>query len=179
MDGVGELSGVDVVAAIILIGAIARGAVIGAIREAFSLAAVAVALIVARLGTVPAAAWLSANAPLELAPWTATLLAGAALVIGSLIAVGLLGRVLRAGIRAAGLGFFDRLAGGALGAAEGALVVAVGIALATAALGPDHRTLKETETLAAYRVALDWAALDWADTDALTDVAAPPRARRR
>ena len=174
MAGVGELSGVDAVAAIILIVAIARGAVIGAIREAFSLAAVAVALIVARLGTVPAAAWLASNAPLELAPWATTILAGAALVIGSLIAVGLSGRVLRAGIRAAGLGFFDRLAGGALGAAEGALVVAVGIALATAALGADHRTLRGTETLAAYQ-----AALEWSDADALADVAAPPRARRR
>jgi uncharacterized membrane protein required for colicin V production len=174
MGGFQELSGVDAVAAIIGIGAIARGAIIGAIREAFSLAAVAVALIVTRLGTVPAAAWLASTAPLELAPWAATILAGATLGIGSLIAVGLLGRALRAGIRAAGLGFFDRVAGGALGAAEGALVIAVGIALATTALGPDHKTLRETETLAAYQ-----AALAWVDSEGLADVAAPPHARRR
>ncbi len=170
MDWVETLSGVDVVAALVLLAGIARGAVIGAIREAFSLAAVAVALIVARVATAPAAAWLASNAPLELAPWAATVLAAGALVVGSLIAVGLLGRALRAGVRAAGLGFFDRLAGGALGGAEAALVVAVGIALATATLGADHRSLRDTETLAAYQDALLWVG-----SDGVADVAAPPR----
>ncbi len=174
MEWLGTLSGLDAAAVGVLVVAIVRGAAIGAIREAFSLGAVAVALIVARLGTRPSAAWLAENAPLELAPWAATILAGAALVIGSLIVVGLLGRALRAGVRAAGLGFFDRLAGGALGAVEGVLVVAVGVALAAAALGPDHGALRDTETLASYE-----AAMDWAGSDRLEDVAAPPLELRR
>ncbi len=174
MEWLATLSGLDAAAVAVLALAIVRGAVIGAIREAFSLGAVAVAVIVARVGTAPASAWLAESAPLELAPWAATVLAAAALAIGSLIAVGLLGRALRAGVRAAGLGFFDRLAGGALGAVEGALVLAVGVALAAAALGPDHGALRDTETLAAYE-----AAMDWAGSDRLEDVAAPPLELRR
>ena len=174
MEWVGTLSGVDAAAALAIVVASVRGVVIGGIREAFSLAAVAVALIVARLGITPAAAWLAENAPLELAPWAATVLAGAALVIGSLIVVGLLGRALRAGVHAVGLGFFDRAAGGALGAAEGVLVVAVGVAIGATALGPDHALLRESQTLAAYD-----AAMDWAGSDRLEDVAAPPLDLRR
>ena len=174
MEWVGTFSGVDAVAAAAIAVAIVRGAVIGGIRESFSLAAVAVALIVVRMGTSPAAAWLAENAPLELAPWAATVLAAAALVIGSLIAVGLLGRALRAGVHAAGLGFMDRAAGGALGAAEGVLVVAVGIAIGATALGPDHASLRHSQTLAAYE-----AATDWAGSDRLEDVAAPPLEGRR
>lgn len=174
MDWVETLSGVDAAALAILSLAAIRGLYIGAVREAFSLAAVAVACIAVRLGTQPAAAWLGANAPFDLSPLAATVLAGVVLAVGSLIAVGTAGRAIRTGIRAAGLGLWDRIAGGAFGAAEGALVVAVAVAIAAGALGPEHDALRETHTLAAYD-----SAMEFATGDRLEDVAAPPLEIRR
>ena len=156
MEWVETLAGVDLVAGAVLALAIVRGAWNGAIREAFSLGAVAVAFIAARLGTAPAAAWLASEAPLELGPVAAAGIAGGVIVIGSLIGVGLAGRALRAGVRAAGLGFLDRLGGAALGGIEGALVVGVAIAVASATLGSEHSSIRETETLAAYQAARSW-----------------------
>ena len=174
MEWVQSLGAVDAVALFVMTLAVARGLWNGAVREAFSLGALAVAAIATRLGTAPVAAWLTANAATELAPWAATGLAAATLFIGSLIAVGLSGRAIRAGVRAAGLGFWDRLMGGAIGATEGALLIAVGIAIATTAVGADHAALAESRTLAAYD-----AALDLAGGDRLEDVAAPPLDLRR
>jgi len=166
--------GLDVVALAVVAVAVARGTIRGVVREAFSLGAIAVAFIVARFATAPLAAWLVESAPMALPPWAATSLAGIAVVGGSLIGVGLLGRTLRTGVHAAGLGLFDRLAGALLGAGEGALVVAVGVALAAAAVGPDHAALRQTKTLAAYD-----AAMDLLGRDRLADVAAPPMEVRR
>lgn len=156
MEWVETLAGVDVAAGIVMALAITRGAFAGAVREAFSLAAVAVAFIASRLLTAPAAAWLASEAPIELGPMAATGIAAVGIIIGSLIGVGLAGRAIRAGIQAAGLGFFDRLGGAALGAAEGALIVAVAVAAASGMLGADHPALHDTQTLAAYEVARGW-----------------------
>ena len=150
------LSGVDLVAGAVLLLAIVRGAWNGAIREAFSLGAVAVAFIAARLGTAPVAAWLASEAPVALGPVAAIGIAGGAIIIGSLIGVGLAGRALRAGVRAAGLGFLDRAGGAALGGIEGALVVGVAIAAASAALGADHPAIRDTEAMAVYQAARSW-----------------------
>lgn len=169
-----DLPGLDIVALALLALAIARGAFRGVVREAFSLGALAAAFIVARFATSPVAAWLTESAPMILPPWAATVLAGIAVVTASLIGVGLVGRTVRTGLHAAGLGLFDRIAGAGLGAAEGALVIAVGVALGATALGPDHAALRQTHTLAAYD-----SAMDWMGRGRLADVAAPPLEVRR
>ena len=174
MDWLATLPGIDLIAGLLLTVAVVRGIWIGAIREAFSLAAVAVALIATRLATTAAASWLAGHAPFDLEGWSATALAGIGIFLLSLLAVGWAGRLLRASIHAVGLGFFDRLAGGALGALEGGLLVAVGIALSSAALGQDHAVLENSHTLAAYE-----RATEWASHSRLADVAAPPLEERR
>ena len=102
-----------------------RGLSLGLIREAFSLGALAAAVIAVRVWNEPFAHWLqraSGNQlPHYLVPW----LAGALLAVAVVAAVGTFGRVMRQGARAVGLGFFDRLGGAALGVAEGALAAGV------------------------------------------------------
>ena len=57
--------------------------------------------------------------------------------------------MLRQGVRAAGLSWADRAGGAVLGAAEGALVVAVGVLIASMALGRDHSSIRNSRSLEA------------------------------
>ncbi len=148
-DDFAALGWIDAGALIVLGLALVRGLWIGMIREAFSLAALAAACLAIRFGTAPFADWLLANAPIALAPLAATLFAGVAIGILTLVGVGRIGAALRRGIHAAGLGFADRLAGGVLGAAEGALVIALFMLLVSTLLGTDHPSVRDTRTLAA------------------------------
>lgn len=148
-----EISAVDLATLAILALAVLRGLWIGLIREIFSLAALAAACIAVRLGTAPAADWLLLNLPLELSPLAARIAAGVAIVVAIIVIMGVVGRVLRRGARWAGLGFADRLAGGVLGAAEGALVIVVLMLLGIALVGRDHPALADTRTLAAFESA--------------------------
>ena len=144
----GETAPLDV-AVLALVGlAGLRGLWIGAIREAFSLGALVAACLAARFYSAPLGEWLQVNGPFELEELTARIVAGALLVGGVIAAVAALGGVLRRGVRAAGLGLADRLAGGLLGMTEGALVAAILVAGALFALGADHPTLSETRSVA-------------------------------
>jgi len=167
------LSAVDAVALALLVAAALRGLWIGAIRESCSLAALASAFLAVRLGTAPlaerAAEWL----PFSVSPLGLRVACGAALAMAALLGVGLLGRALRRGARAAGLGLVDRLLGALLGAAEGALVVGLLLALAVSLLGPDHASLRKARALAALQAAERVARHD------LPNVAAPPPWHRR
>jgi len=59
------------------------------------------------------------------------------------------GRIIRRGARAVGLGFVDRVGGGLRGATEGVLVVVVLIMLVGDRMGRDHPAIANTRTLAA------------------------------
>jgi hypothetical protein len=119
-----ELRTLDAVAAAVLALAALRGVWIGAVREAFSLAGLAAAVLVVRAWREPAAGWLDAHGPFEMTGLAAEILAALALGAAALLAVAVAGRMVRRGVRGAGLGLLDRLAGLLLGATEGALVVA-------------------------------------------------------
>ncbi len=150
-----------------------RGLWIGGVREAFSLAAIAAACLSVRFGTLPLATWLLRESPLELAPLAARLFAGVVLALATVLAVGSLGRWLRRGLRAAGLGLADRLVGGLLGAAEGALLVALAVLAVGGLLGLEHPLLRESRVVAALDTARQGL------RSATPDVAAPsPSARR-
>ncbi|HEX2484137.1 MAG TPA: CvpA family protein [Myxococcota bacterium] len=162
---------VDVLALAVLAAAFARGLAIGMVREAFSVAALAAACIAVRFGTAPAATWLLANADPDLGPLGARVLAGFGIGLAALVAVGLLGHLVRRSVRFAGLGLADRLAGGAIGAAEGALVVGVALFAAVLLVGRSHPLLADSRVLAAFERA------ERAARPVPADVAAPPGAR--
>jgi membrane protein required for colicin V production len=162
---------VDLVALTILALAVARGVWIGLVREAFSLAALAAAILAVRAGAGPLGDWLVGHAPSALPPLAARIAAGIALALAALLAVGLIGRIVRRGARLAGLGFADRLGGAALGAAEGALVVALLLLVGAAALGRHHPALADSRALEILESA---ERLARAATPSLPDVASPP-----
>jgi membrane protein required for colicin V production len=137
----------------ILAVAILRGLWIGLIREVFSLAGLAAASVAVRFGTAPAADWLLVNLPVEISPLAARIGAGVIIAVAVIVGTALVGRTLRRGARWAGLGFVDRLAGGMLGAVEGALVIVVLMLLGIAAVGRDHPTLADSRALAAFESA--------------------------
>lgn len=139
----------DVIAAAVLTLAALRGVWIGAVREAFSLAGLAAAIVAVRTWREPVGRWLEADGPVAMTPLAAELVAALALGLGSLLAVAIVGRLVRRGVRGAGLGLLDRLAGGLLGAAEGAVVVAALTVGLAALLGREDEALVGTRTLAA------------------------------
>jgi membrane protein required for colicin V production len=144
------ISAVDMAALAILALAVLRGLWIGLIREVFSLAGLAAAAVAVRFGAAPAADWLMASLPVELSPLAARIATGVAIAVAVIAIVAIVGRLVRRGARWAGLGFVDRVAGGALGAAEGALVIAVLMMLGTAAVGRDHPVLADSRALAIF-----------------------------
>jgi membrane protein required for colicin V production len=163
---------VDLLALAVLGVAVLRGLFLGLIREAFSLAAIGAACIAVRWFTQPAAEWVQAASDGRIGELAAPWLAGAGVALAAAVAVAVTGRVLRRGARAVGLGLVDRAGGALLGAAEGALVVAVLLVLATTVLGRDHPAFERTRSLAALERAEGLVA---GVRD--VDVAAPPRAR--
>jgi membrane protein required for colicin V production len=142
---------IDGVVAAILVVAVARGLALGMIREAFSIAALAGAVIAVRFGTEPLAAWLgtqAADAGYAFGGWTLRVAAAVLWVVAVVAAVGFAGRMLRRGARAVGLGWADRVGGGMLGAAEGLLVAGLLVGVAAALLGRDHEALADSRALA-------------------------------
>jgi membrane protein required for colicin V production len=162
---------VDVAALAVLGGALVRGLSIGMVREAFSVAALAAACVAVQFGTAPAAAWLLENADPDLGPLGARVLAGFGIGLAALVGVGLVGRAVQRSVRFVGLGLADRLAGGAIGAAEGALVVGVALFAALTLVGRSHPLLAESRVLAALERA---ERLARGAPEAARDVAAPP-----
>jgi len=163
------VSALDVVVLAILGMALLRGLLIGAVREAFSLAGLAGACVAVRWGAGPAGEWLARNAPVDLGGFAAQIAAGALIAIAAIFGVAVVGRVVRRGIRLAGLGMADRLAGGLLGATEGAIAAALLLMLAITAVGRDHPALADTRALEAFEQAEKLA------EEQLPRVAAPPR----
>jgi uncharacterized membrane protein required for colicin V production len=165
---------VDLLALCVLSIAVLRGLFLGLIREAFSLAAIGAACVAVRWFVDPAAIWLDAATDGRVGPLAAPWIAGTGVAIGAAAGVAITGRVLRRGARAVGLGLVDRAGGALLGAAEGSLVVAVLLVLATTLLGRDHPAFESTRSLAALE-RVESVALGMRDTA----VAAPPPSRRR
>ncbi len=165
-----EFSPLDGVVLAILLLAVTRGFFIGLIRESFSIAALAGACLVVSYARVPAALWLQRVTNGEIGATASAWIAVAVLGIATVVIVGTIGRWLRRGARAFGLGWADRLGGGALGAAEGALVVALLIVAASWLMGRDHPAIAQSRTIETYQEVQSF--VQNAPT-ALPDVAAP------
>ena len=167
-----EFESVDIVVGAIIGIACLRGFFLGLIREAFSLASLAAAYIAVRAFVGPVSEWVGdisggrINEALE--PWVA----GALLVLVTIGAVTTVGRIIRRGARAVGLGLVDRVGGGLLGATEGVLVVVVLILLVGDRIGRDHPAIANTRTLAALEE-MELLASEAPPTE--IDVASPPK----
>jgi len=135
----------DVVVVCILALGAARGLAIGLVREAFSFAGVGGAVFAVWQFGDAAGALLAPHVAGSLPPAAVHALAVGGLGFGTLLAVTVVGRVVRRSIQFAGLGLVDRIAGGCLGAVEGALVAAVLVGAATLALAPGHPWLAGSE----------------------------------
>jgi len=109
-----SLTSLDGIVLAILIIAMARGVFIGLVREGFSIAALAAAVLAARYGTDFAGPWLHSLAPSRLNPEVAYWIAGSLIAIATVLVVALAGRILRKGVRFVGLGWADRVGGAAL-----------------------------------------------------------------
>lgn len=124
-----------------------RGLWIGLIREGLSLATIGFATIATRLYVSPASEWLSARTAGELTGRTSLWIAGVLIVVGTIVVLAIVGRVLRRGAEAAGLGWADRIGGGALGVAEGAIVASILVVIALWIVGPDHASIRGAQSV--------------------------------
>ena len=145
-----------------------RGLWIGLIREGLSLATVGIATIVTRLYVAPVSDWLSAQTGGELTGRTGVWIAGVLLVVATVTVLSVVGRLLRRSAEVVGLGFADRLGGGALGAAEGAIVASILVVIALWLVGPNHPSTRD-----AGSVALVSKIRAWRESGAAPSVAAP------
>ena len=169
-----EIEFVDIVVGVMLLIASLRGLSLGLVREAFSLIGIAAAYLAVRFFVLPIGDGLieltGGRISANIAPW----IAGALLVVLTIAVVTRVGRTIRRGVHAVGLGFIDRMGGMQLGAAEGMLMVALLFTLTERFLGRDHPTLTDTYTLEALeQLELVFHAAPAVDFD----VASPPRSR--
>ena len=162
---------VDVLVLAILAIALLRGLLLGLVRESFSIAALVAACFAVRLYNPVATDWLLEAADGRITPLAAPWLAGVLLTAVTVAVIVLAGRVLRRGVRYAGLGWADRAAGAVLGMAEGVLVAGILLAVAGAVLGRGHPVLADSRGMEALEQLEQIAA---APTAADPDVAAPP-----
>jgi membrane protein required for colicin V production len=163
----------DLVVATVVAVAALRGLLLGLVREAFSLGALAAAILSIRFLTTPTVQALEPLLHDRVPPMA--LKVGSAIVVAILgvAAVALVGRLVQRGVKAAGLGLADRIAGAGLGAAEGLLVVSLGLAVLGAAIGRDNPALTGSQAYAYF----DRAERALVGTPSPQDVAAPPPRR--
>jgi membrane protein required for colicin V production len=152
--------------------ALLRGTWIGMIREVCSIAALLGACVAVRLFTEPFYERMLAGLLPELGELGGKLVSGLIVGLGTALLIGVIGRLLARGVRAAGLGPADRFAGAMIGATEGALVVGIGFFAAITVAGDEHPLLAESRTLAVLQE-LEQAASG--QSLALPPVASPPR----
>jgi len=144
----GETPFIDLIAITIVTLAVVRGIWIGLIREGLSLAAIGLCTIVTRLFVEPVALQLTEWTGQEITGKTAIWIAGVLLVMATILVCGVVARLMKRGASFAGLGWADRLGGGALGLAEGSIVAAVVVLITLWLVGPDHAVTKDARSVA-------------------------------
>jgi len=140
----------DLVVVTVVAVAAVRGLLLGLVREAFSLGALAAAVLSIRFFTLPAAEALHPFLPERVPPLAAKVGCAILVALAVVALVAILGRLVRSGVKAVGLGVADRIAGAGLGAAEGLLVVSLGLAVLSAAIGRDHPALTTSQAYAYF-----------------------------
>ena len=175
------LEPVDYVIAVVLLIAVLRGLARGLLRETFSIASLAAAIVAVRLFYADVATWLMRVSEGQIGETTAPWAAGAILAIGTIAVTAILGRFLRRGAKVVGLGWADRAGGAVLGTAEGMLVAGIVIGLIGYVMGRNHPSIAHSKSLAAFEE-LEEMARDghFPEIDfELPRVAAPPPEERK
>jgi uncharacterized membrane protein required for colicin V production len=145
---VSDLPLIDMIAGSVLALAMVRGLWIGLVREGLSLAAIALCTIVVRLFVDPVSRQVTELTANEISGRAAVWIGGLLLVMATVLICGVAARLLRRGVQFAGLGWADRLGGGALGLAEGSILAAICVVIALWLVGPDHPTTKDARSVA-------------------------------
>jgi membrane protein required for colicin V production len=166
-----DLSTLDAVVLVVMALAVVRGLWIGLIREGFSIAALGGGLLAVRYGIEPVGAWIERASDGDIGATASLWIAGAAIGITAIALLGAIGKLLRRGVHAVGLGWADRIGGGFVGAAEGALASAVLLVIATWAAGPDSPLIEKSKSIHILDGLEQYVA---ENREALPDVAAPP-----
>lgn len=125
-----------------------RGLWIGLIREGLSLATVGIATVLTRLYLEPVAGWVAEKTGGELTGRTGLWIAGVLIVLATIVVLGLVGRLVRRSAELAGLGWADRMGGGALGMAEGGVVASIVVVIALWLVGPNHASTRDARSVA-------------------------------
>ena len=143
----------DGIVLVILLLGITRGIFIGMVRETFSMAGLAAAVLAARYGIPTVSGAIEGISQGAIGPSLAPWLAGTLLAIGAVSIATLISRLVQRGIRAAGLTWLDRTGGAALGAVEGLLVGLLVVLGATFVIGREHPSIDGSRSLALYDTA--------------------------
>jgi membrane protein required for colicin V production len=165
-----DLTALDSVALGVFAIAVVRGVFIGLIREGFSIAALGGGLVSMRYAIEPVASVIRQVAG-GVGETASQWIAGAAIGIAVVAVIGVVGKKLRQGAQAVGLGWADRIAGGVIGAVEGTLVAAVIVVAATWVAGADSPIITESRSVEFLEELQTYLA---DHRDELPAVAAPP-----
>ena len=145
------LAPVDYIVLAICTIALLRGLVRGLLRETFSIASLAVAVVAVKLLSADVADWIMRWTGGEVGEMTAPWLAGTLVGIAAIGVTTLGGRFLRSGAKAAGLGWADRAGGALLGTAEGFLLAGVLVWALGSVAGREHPLLADSRSLEVFR----------------------------
>ncbi len=148
------MSGLDWIIVAVLLFSVLLAAAQGFLYELLSLAGVVVGYLLAAWEYPRVAAWY---APYVKAPWVADLAGFLTIFIVIVVLAGIAGRLARWGAKEAGLGWADRMLGGAFGVVRG-LLLAVVLVMAMAAFAPNSGWLARS-SFSPYLLAVGRAAV--------------------
>lgn len=167
---------VDFLVVAILGLAVTRGLLRGLLREAFSIASLAVAVISVKLFTDDIARWLLQVSDGQVGELVAPWIAGFLIVLTAIGITTAAGRLLRRSAKAAGLGWADRAGGLLMGTAEGVLVAGIILSVSIYFFGRGHEVLVNSRSLEAMDQLEEFARSGEISLDdfSLPSIAAPP-----
>ena len=113
-------------------------------------ARLAAAVIVTRATASPAGNWLNDATNGQIGSLAAPWIAGALIAFATAALMGLVGRLMKKGVRMAGLSWADRVGGAALGLAEGGLIAVLVVLGAVWVVGREHPSVADSQSLDAY-----------------------------
>lgn len=156
--------------------AVARGLMRGLLREAFSIASLAAAVISVKLFSDDVARWLLQISDGQVGELAAPWIAGFLIVLGAIGITTAAGRLLRRSAKAAGLGWADRAGGLLMGTAEGVLLAGIILSVSIYFFGRSHEILANSRSLEAMDQLEEFARSGEINLDQfdLPSVAAPP-----
>ena len=167
----GDIATLATIVLVVLAIAIARGFWIGLIREGFSIAALGGGLLAVRYGLEPLAGVIERATGGDFGSTASSWIAGIAIGLSTVAVIGVAGKFLRRGAHAVGLGWADRIAGGVIGGAEGALAAGVILVVALWTAGPDSSLVEDSKSMEVLDELQDYMA---EHRDELPAVASPP-----